>query len=67
MFEILTSQGSSNDENMVLELSYTEVNSIVHHLSKSPERFLRNIEEQNLWAWDVSGPVKLVSLVATNY
>ena len=66
LFEILSFERAADDVHKVFKLSYSEVDSIVHHFSQCLESSGRNIEQQDLRTWYISTPIELVSLVSTN-
>lgn len=57
---------ASNDIDKFLFLSYAEVNSIIHHLSYFVELSGWDVESQDVFAWLVHSPVKVVSFISTD-
>lgn len=53
LLQVLPFERTSNDVDQVLELRYTEVNPVVHHLSESFKSFGGNVEEKDLRTRDV--------------
>lgn len=66
LFQILAFERPSDNVNQFFKLCNSEVYSVVHHLAKGFETFGWNVEQQNLRAWDVCAPIKLVSFVAAD-
>ena len=66
LFQVLAFKRPSDDVNLLFKLRNSKVNTVVHHLTQSFKILGGDVKEQNLGAWDVSGPIELVSLVPTD-
>ena len=66
LFQILTLQRPSYNVHNIFKLSYSEVNSIVHHFSESLKVFRWDIEKQDLGTWDICRPIELICFVSTH-
>lgn len=66
LLEVLAAQGATDDVHEVFKLGNSKVNAVVHHFAERAERLRGDVEEEDLRARYVSGPVELVSLVAAD-
>ena len=63
--KILSFQRPSNNIDFIFFLGDSKVNPIINHVTKSRKFLATNVEEKNLGAWYILGPIELVSFVAS--
>lgn len=66
LLQVLTFQGTSDDVHKIFELGNSKVNSVIHHFTEGLESLGGDVEEEDLRTWNISAPVKLVGLVASD-
>lgn len=58
LLEVIAFQGPTYDEDLIVFLSYAEIYSIVHHLTKSFKLPLWDVKLNDLRAWHIRTPIE---------
>jgi hypothetical protein len=66
LLQVLASERTTNYVDFLFFLSNAKVNTVIHHFTQTLELLCSDIKMQNLWAWHVLWPIKLVSLVTSD-